>query len=180
MNVGGMVMSIINRRKLSNFFGLSDEDGYEEEYQQEETQENENQNVRQEQARFQQSRPQQEETPNQNYQSRPEKIVPMRHPERKTGASTNNAQITIVEPRVYSEALTIAKKIINQEAVIVNFQLIEEAQARRIVDFLTGTVYALGGDIQRIGSEIFLCTPENIVIDGATAKSLLQDEFQQF
>lgn len=113
-------------------------------------------------------------------ETRKENIVPMRQTEKKVTKQPMTAQITIVEPRVYSEALPIAKKIVNNEAVIINFHLIEEAQARRIVDFLTGTVYALRGDIQRIGTEIFLCTPENIEIDGATAKSILQDEFQQF
>ena len=113
-------------------------------------------------------------------ETRKENIVPMRQTEKKVTKQPMTAQITIVEPRVYSEALPIAKKIVNNEAVIINFHLIEEAQARRIVDFLTGTVYALRGDIQRIGAEIFLCTPENIEIDGATAKSILQDEFQQF
>ena len=39
--------------------------------------------------------------------------------------------------------------------MLVNFTLVEEDQARRIVDFLTGTVYALDGDIQRVGNEIF-------------------------
>lgn len=102
-----------------------------------------------------------------------ENVVPMKNPTKGAGNTAMSAQITIVEPKVYSEALGIAKKIVANEAVIVNFTLIEEAQARRIVDFLTGTVYALGGDIQRIGSEIFLCTPINITIDGATAKSLL-------
>lgn len=93
--------------------------------------------------------------------------------------SKENKQITIVEPQMYSEALAIAKKIIHEEAVIVNFHLIEESQARRIVDFLTGTVYALGGDIQRIDSEIFLCTPNTIEIDGDTAQTMLYSQFDE-
>lgn len=39
-------------------------------------------------------------------------------------------------------------------------------QAKRIVDFLSGTVYAIGGDLQKIGSGIFLCTPKNINVEG--------------
>lgn len=61
-----------------------------------------------------------------------------------------------MEPRAYSEAMAIAKRIIAGEATLVNFHLVEEKQARRIVDFLTGTVYALDGDIKRVGDEIFL------------------------
>ena len=40
-------------------------------------------------------------------------------------------------------------------------------QAKRIVDFLSGTVYALGGDLQKIGAGIFLCTPKNVDVEGA-------------
>ena len=56
--------------------------------------------------------------------------------------------------------------MLNGEAVLVNFQSVEEDQARRIVDFLTGTVYAQDGDIKRVGDEIFLCTPCDVEIDG--------------
>ena len=40
-------------------------------------------------------------------------------------------------------------------------------QAKRIVDFLSGTVYALEGDLQKIGAGIFLCTPKNVDGEGA-------------
>ena len=39
-------------------------------------------------------------------------------------------------------------------------------QAKRIIDFLSGTVYAIGGDLQKIGSGIFLCTPKNVNVEG--------------
>ena len=39
-------------------------------------------------------------------------------------------------------------------------------QAKRIVDFLSGTIYAIGGDLQKIGGGIFLCTPKNINVQG--------------
>ncbi|TKP91798.1 cell division protein SepF, partial [Enterococcus faecalis] len=81
-------------------------------------------------------------------------------------------KITIIETRVYSEAMSIAKHLFAEDAVLVNFTLVEEDQARRIVDFLTGSVYALDGDIQLVVNEIFLCTRANMEIDSATAQSL--------
>lgn len=86
-------------------------------------------------------------------------------------------KISIVEPRVYSEAMTIAKRIMAGESVLVNFDLLDESQARRIVDFLTGTVYAEDGDIQRVGDEIFLCTPADVEIDSTVAQSLAESNF---
>ncbi|MFV0558456.1 MAG: cell division protein SepF [Enterococcus sp.] len=88
-------------------------------------------------------------------------------------------KITILEPRVYSEAMKIAKHIISGESVLINFHLIEEEQARRIVDFLTGTVYAQDGDIKRVGDEIFLCTPRGVEIEGA-AQSLADSTMFDF
>lgn len=168
-------MAFWSRQNITNFFGLSDEEDYEPDEVEKYPEAKQKDTYKGHQAKAEQKEDDFYSRNTTNY--RKEKVVPMRINKKE---ATTNAQITIIEPRVYSEALTIAKKIIANEAVIVNFHLIEEAQARRIVDFLTGTVYALGGDIQRIGNEIFLCTPENIVIDGATAKSLLKDEFQQF
>ncbi|MGB3161353.1 cell division protein SepF [Carnobacterium sp.] len=81
-------------------------------------------------------------------------------------SSMKQAKITIIEPRVYSEVQGIADILLKEQSVVLNFVRMDEEQAKRIVDFLTGTVYALGGDIQRIGDEIFLCTPENVSIDG--------------
>ena len=112
--------------------------------------------------------------------SKPEKkVVPMQS-ERSTTRSQNQANdssntIMVLEPRSYSEAMTIAKQIMSGKSVIVNFHLMQEPQARRIVDFLTGTVYAEDGDIKRVSNEMFLCTPKSVEIEGA-AKSLMQND----
>ena len=78
-----------------------------------------------------------------------------------------SSKVILVEPRVYAEAQDISEHLKNKRAVVVNLQRIERDQGIRIVDFLSGTVYALGGDIQRIGTDIFLCVPENVEVAGA-------------
>ena len=45
-----------------------------------------------------------------------------------------------------------------------------EEQAKRIIDFLSGTVYAIGGDLQKIGVGIFLCTPKNVNVEGSISE----------
>ncbi len=80
--------------------------------------------------------------------------------------SLKNAKVVIVEPRVYAEAQDISEHLKNKRAIIVNLQRIDHEAGKRIIDFLSGTVYALGGDIQRIGDNIFLCTPENVEVQG--------------
>ena len=82
-------------------------------------------------------------------------------------SAQKSSKVFLVEPRVYAEAQDISEQLKNKRAVVVNLQRIDRDQGIRIVDFLSGTVYALGGDIQRIGTDIFLCVPDNVEVDGA-------------
>ena len=54
----------------------------------------------------------------------------------------------------------------NRSAVVVNLKRVTPDQAKRIVDFLYGTIYAIGGDLQKLGGGIFLCTPNNVNVEG--------------
>lgn len=86
-----------------------------------------------------------------------------------------NTKVVIVEPRVYAEAQDISEHLKNKRATIVNLQRIDRDQGVRIIDFLSGTVYALGGDIQRIGDKIFLCTPDNVEVQGEVSDYLYDE-----
>ncbi|RKL68922.1 cell division protein SepF [Salipaludibacillus neizhouensis] len=79
----------------------------------------------------------------------------------------NQAKVMLIEPHSYDEVQEIADQLKNRKAVVINLQRIPRDQAKRIVDFLSGTVYAIGGDIQKLGSEIFLCTPDNVNVTGS-------------
>lgn len=87
-----------------------------------------------------------------------------------------SSKMVLVEPRAYSEAQEIADHLNSRRAVVVNLQSISHDQAKRIVDFLSGTVYAIGGDIQRVGTNIFLCTPENFDVSGNISGILHEDD----
>ncbi|ETY73928.1 cell division protein SepF [Lactiplantibacillus fabifermentans] len=90
------------------------------------------------------------------------KIVPMQ------GGKSVNSKIALFEPKIYSDVKEIASQLLKNQAVIVNFDHVDDEMARRIVDFLTGTVFAINGEIERIGDEIFLCIPENYEVSGST------------
>jgi cell division inhibitor SepF len=89
-----------------------------------------------------------------------------------------SSKVVLLEPRVYAEAQEVADHLKNRRAVVVNLQRIQHDQAKRIVDFLSGTVYAISGDIQKIGTDIFLCTPDNVDVSGNIADFALEDEFE--
>ena len=73
----------------------------------------------------------------------------------------------LLEPRAYSESQQIADHLKKRNTVVVNMKRVTPDQAKRIVDFLSGTVYAIGGDLQKIGGGIFLCTPKNVNVEGS-------------
>ena len=75
-------------------------------------------------------------------------------------------KMILLEPRAYSESQQIADHLKNGNTVVVNMKRVTADQAKRIVDFLSGTVYALGGDLQKIGAGIFLCTPRDVNVEG--------------
>lgn len=82
-------------------------------------------------------------------------------------AGDGNGKMILLEPRAYSESQQIADHLKKKNTVVVNMKRVTPDQAKRIVDFLSGTVYALGGDLQKIGGGIFLCTPKNVDVEGA-------------
>ncbi|PYZ93226.1 cell division protein SepF [Salipaludibacillus keqinensis] len=82
----------------------------------------------------------------------------------------NQAKVILLEPHSYDEVQEIANQLKNRKAVVINLQRISRDQAKRIVDFLSGTVYAIGGDIQKLGSNIFLCTPDNVDVTGSISE----------
>lgn len=81
--------------------------------------------------------------------------------------TVENGKMILLEPRAYSESQQIADHLKKRNTVVVNMKRVTPDQAKRIVDFLSGTVYALGGDLQKIGAGIFLCTPKNVNVEGA-------------
>lgn len=83
-----------------------------------------------------------------------------------------NSRIILCEPRSYDETQEIADHLRSRRAVLVNLQRVRPDKAIRIVDFLSGTVYALSGSISRVGPNIFICTPESVEIQGGISEML--------
>ncbi|MGO4732007.1 cell division protein SepF [Paenibacillus sp. 2KB_22] len=90
--------------------------------------------------------------------------------------SQKNVKVVLYEPRSYDEAQEIADHLRSHRTVVVNLQRIRQDQALRVIDFLSGTVYALGGGISKIGGNIFLCTPDTVEIQGSITEILADSE----
>lgn len=84
----------------------------------------------------------------------------------KETSDAEGSKMILFEPRAYSEAQQIAEYLKNRNTVVVNLKRVTPDQAKRIVDFLSGTLYAINGDLQKLGGGIFLCTPNNVNVEG--------------
>ena len=84
----------------------------------------------------------------------------------QTDNGAAGSKMILLEPRAYSESQQIADYLKERNAVVVNLKRVTPDQAKRIVDFLSGTLYAIGGDLQKLGGGIFLCTPNNVNVEG--------------
>ena len=86
-----------------------------------------------------------------------------------------NSSLVLFEPRAYSDSQEIGGYLKKNKAAVVNLHRLQKEKQKRVVDFLTGVIFAIDGDIQVIGPKIFLCTPKNI---GVTGSITLDDEPQ--
>lgn len=80
--------------------------------------------------------------------------------------NNNNLKVVVLSPQNILEARELCDHLKSNKPVIMNVEGIDTPLAQRMVDFLSGAVYCLDGDIQKISSGIFLATPASIEITG--------------
>ena len=80
--------------------------------------------------------------------------------------TTTQLKVVIVTPESFEEARDICDHLKQKKPVVINLESVEKEIARRIVDFLSGAVYAVDGNIQKISAGIFLVAPYNVGIMG--------------
>ena len=81
-------------------------------------------------------------------------------------ADITGNKVILLEPRAYSESQQIADYLKKRNSVVVNLKRVTSDQAKRIIDFLSGCIYAIGGSMQKIGVGIYLCAPKNVNVQG--------------
>lgn len=90
--------------------------------------------------------------------------------------TSHKAQVVVIEPRAFEEALEIIEHLRTKKSVILNLHLLDTAQSQRVVDFLSGATHAIDGNQQRIGDGVFIFTPSNVSIRSESEKSLALED----
>ena len=81
-------------------------------------------------------------------------------------SSTNKQAVVLFRPTSFNDTSKAADELNKRKAVIVNMENVDKAMARRVVDFLSGCVYALDGDVKKIAQSAYLFCPHNMDIVG--------------
>ena len=76
-------------------------------------------------------------------------------------------QITALHPRTYNEARTIGEHFRKSTPVIMNLSEMDDADAKRLVDFAAGLTFGLHGRIERVTAKVFLLSPHNVTVTAA-------------
>ena len=78
--------------------------------------------------------------------------------------ATTQLEVAVLQPQSYEDSREIADRLKSKKAVVINLEELQKEDAVKVLDFVSGVVYALEGDIQKVSSGIFLIAPYNVNI----------------
>ena len=91
------------------------------------------------------------------------KVTPIR-PVRK--ASSSNMEVCVIKPTSVEDAREITETLLNNRTVVLNVEGLDVEIAQRIIDFTSGSCFAISGNLQKISNYIFIITPASVDISG--------------
>jgi cell division inhibitor SepF len=87
------------------------------------------------------------------------------------------SRITTLHPRTYNEARTVGENFRDGIPVIMNLSEMDDADAKRLVDFAAGLVFATRGTIERVTAKVFLLSPPNVTVAAEEKQRLVEGGF---
>lgn len=85
-----------------------------------------------------------------------------------SGVSISNAslQLKVVKPSSFNEVTQIADHLLEGKTVVLNLEITQKEDARRLIDFLTGVVYSVQGKFKNVAANTFIITPHDVDVTG--------------
>lgn len=91
--------------------------------------------------------------------------------------SYKSGEVTVIEPRSFSESGQIVRKLLDKKTVILHLDLLDKEQSQRTIDFVCGAAHALSGTAQKISDMVFIFTPSNVSL--SVENGALQSKFAE-
>jgi len=107
---------------------------------------------------------------------------------RDNGGKDNSMPITVrnkeinvmvIEPTSFDDCPKIADYLRNNQPVVINFETLDPLVAKRMADFICGSVYAINGSMKKLGRSILICAPRNVDIDAAAQYEVGEEEWKK-
>ena len=93
------------------------------------------------------------------------KITPMRSSSRRSQTS-GGMEVCVIKPTSFDESREITETLLANRTVVLNVEGLDVDIAQRIIDFASGSCFAINGNLQNISNYIFIITPESVDISG--------------
>ncbi len=93
------------------------------------------------------------------------------------GVVAELSRITTLHPRTYNEARSVGENFRDGTPVIMNLSEMDDADAKRLVDFAAGLVFATRGTIERVTNKVFLLSPPNVTVAAADKERIAGSGF---
>lgn len=93
--------------------------------------------------------------------NKPSKVTPMRAPRKVSGM-----EVCVIKPAAFEDSREITETLLGRRTVVLNFEGLDVEVAQRIIDFISGSCYAIDGNLQKVSNYIFLVTPKDVDISG--------------
>ena len=94
------------------------------------------------------------------------KEVPVSKSVETVTPSTKTNNVILTEPLVFADSKDIIDDIKRNKVAIINLSKLDLETADRLLDFISGGIYALGAKLKTIGEDIYLCVPNGVEVSG--------------
>ena len=88
-----------------------------------------------------------------------------------------SGEVSVIEPRSFSESAQIVKKLIDKKTVVLHLDLLDKEQSQRTIDFVCGAAHALNGIAQKVSDMVVIFTPSNVSLSVESAPA--QNKFAE-
>ena len=95
-----------------------------------------------------------------------ESTVPARNVKHEMNRNASSIELKAVRPNTFVNSRQIADHLLNNRTVVLNLEATNKETARRILDFLSGVAYSIGGQLKRVANNTFVITPDNVAVSG--------------
>ena len=94
------------------------------------------------------------------------KVAPMKSRRSSNMNLGSGLEVCVIKPVSIDEARTVTETLLQNRAVVLNLEGLDVEIAQRIIDFTSGSCYAINGNLQKISNYIFIITPQSVEISG--------------